>query len=773
MPSDLKKRWLGSLTLDRRLAEAEPGWAPQENFFYLLESEALSARRIAASWRQALGRPRQPETLSLYVHIPFCVRKCRYCVYYSKGAASTAEVKAYLRRFHAEIDHYAPVFRGRTFDAWSIGGGTPTLLAPRDLSKVLTRLKAAFVPTQGASLEFETSPYTATEEKIGVFKEHGFTRVSFGVQTFAPETLRAVRRGYQKPGHVERCVRLLQASGLRINMDLLYDLPGCGPEQTLQDLRTAMALGPHSVMIYPLSSSTPELPSLPGKEAVPPFARFAALVAEEARKAGYKASSDWFSIRVDAEGLRGLPPAAASGLAYDDVSPRPSHLLGLGPSSRCHISGSMAYSHDPYPLAAPFDPSAPIARGWRLTPDQEMRLYAVRTLSRTGELKTAGLETHFGRGFMKGVGRELESLARLGGLERRSKGLYLRKEGRDTRFAPELFLLGEDIRKALHAGLDRRKALSRGPGLPDAAPILSQGIRALAAGRRRDALRLFRKAARLDSSRSPDLARLAAGLSETWDPAKALKAFPGLDARPLTRALDRVRKLRAQGMAALVKGDRAKALRLFRQAAAFDRKGACDLAKAAGSSQDLWGFLASVPCSASGSRLDLGPVKAALARSVLYSRKGLSCLLTGDRKAARSLFAKAAGMDPGGIAKRLLEASSSDSSLAGLWDALKTHPRARLLDLQELRQALSSVKRWNDEGIRAFNTGCRKEARDFFAKSLAIDPRDPSALMSLGALAAAEGRRSEALAYYDRIAVRDLKGRLADDVARAKAAVTP
>ncbi len=83
---------------------------------------------------------------SLYVHIPFCPSKCGYCVYCSKGGASDTEIAAYLKRLHAEIDFYAPAFAGTSFDAWSIGGGTPTILSVRDLDAAAAWLADAGRP---------------------------------------------------------------------------------------------------------------------------------------------------------------------------------------------------------------------------------------------------------------------------------------------------------------------------------------------------------------------------------------------------------------------------------------------------------------------------------------------------------------------------------------------------------------------------------------------------------------------------------------------------
>ncbi|MBI5625340.1 MAG: radical SAM protein [Elusimicrobia bacterium] len=629
------RTWLACGELDRLLARAEPSWSPAENFYYPLSCEPLSPRNIAGEWRQALARPGAAAMTSLYVHIPFCPAKCRYCVYYSKGGAPRSEVAAYLSRLDAEASFYAPVFAKTRFDAWSIGGGTPTVLDPADLDRLLLRLQASFLPKEAASLEFETSPATITAEKADVFRGHGFNRVSFGVQSFSKPVLSAVDRGYQSPEHVQLCMAVLRDRGFRINMDLLYGLPGGGLAETRASAGQAMKLGPDSIVIYPLSAGTPALPASRGKGTQVPFSCLAQELSEFADRMDYAVESDWFSVRLHNRRLLRPPQAPA---AYDDLYPGRLAMMCLGPTSRGHIHDRLAYRHDSYAPGTVFDPAAPVSSGWRLGPGDEMRMHLTRSLSRTGRIDHAEFERLFGESLRKRFGPDLAALERLGVLSVKH-GSHVRSRAKTSRHAPELFLLGERIRGKL---LERVHLLG-------AADLVNAGLKLLLAGRREQAFAEFNKAAGLDprgmagavwkAVRSePDLASL-------WNSVEVHSAAGRLELGSLKDAVERVRALLSQGIRLYAGGRRSRAKELFLTAARLDPGGPGPRLLAASQGRGSLQALADA-AGAPGFLADLSPLLTALAKLRLINREGVRLFNAGEPAAARKLFEAGLKLDP-------------------------------------------------------------------------------------------------------------------------------
>ena len=187
---------------------------------------------------------------SLYIHIPFCERKCLYCDFYSVESTDLAE--DFLAALSREItlrqangDHLA-------FETIFFGGGTPSLLTPRQLESILSRLHAAFRIAPHAEVTFETNPGTVTDEKLRAFRSLGVNRLSLGIQSFHDPELRFLGRIHNSAEAV-RCIELARSAGFdNVGIDLIYSVPG----QTLADwednLRTAATLQPRHIAAYSL-----------------------------------------------------------------------------------------------------------------------------------------------------------------------------------------------------------------------------------------------------------------------------------------------------------------------------------------------------------------------------------------------------------------------------------------------------------------------------------------------------------------------------------------
>jgi oxygen-independent coproporphyrinogen-3 oxidase len=185
----------------------------------------------------------------LYIHVPFCIRKCPYCDFYSVPVdVASGLVKAYLDGIRAELSRWPDDFSARTI---YIGGGTPTALDARALSDLLEAVRP-FAP-QASEWTVEINPGTMDTEKARLLCEAGVTRVSLGAQSVNDEVLRRLGR-IHSARDVYSAFEMLRAAGLdNIGLDLMYGVPGQALSWVEQDLNEMTRLRPEHLSCYALS----------------------------------------------------------------------------------------------------------------------------------------------------------------------------------------------------------------------------------------------------------------------------------------------------------------------------------------------------------------------------------------------------------------------------------------------------------------------------------------------------------------------------------------
>lgn len=189
--------------------------------------------------------------MELYIHIPFCASKCRYCDFASY-AGCEAQMPAYVDALLLEAEHRAKQLGNVAFETVFIGGGTPSLLPPALLDKLLTDIKAHFYIAKGAEFTCEANPGTLTEEWLRVAIGHGMNRLSMGMQAYQPALLRTLGRIHDYE-QVEQSVAMARAQGIsNISLDLMFGLPGQTLEQWLESFHAALALQPQHLSCYGL-----------------------------------------------------------------------------------------------------------------------------------------------------------------------------------------------------------------------------------------------------------------------------------------------------------------------------------------------------------------------------------------------------------------------------------------------------------------------------------------------------------------------------------------
>jgi putative oxygen-independent coproporphyrinogen III oxidase len=211
-------------------------------------------------------------SLALYVHMPWCVRKCPYCDFNSHQLKSAAPEASYIDALIRDFDLELPRLNGRRIDTVFFGGGTPSLFQPEDFSRLLAALRQRIAVAADAEVTLEANPGTIERGRFSGYRQAGINRVSLGAQTFAPRALEILGRIHSAED-THRAVAELREAGLdNFNLDLMYALPQQTLEEALVDVRTACALGPVHISYYQLTLEPGTVfhsrpPPLPDEEA--------------------------------------------------------------------------------------------------------------------------------------------------------------------------------------------------------------------------------------------------------------------------------------------------------------------------------------------------------------------------------------------------------------------------------------------------------------------------------------------------------------------------
>ena len=191
--------------------------------------------------------------LSLYVHLPWCVRKCPYCDFNSHEQRGALQFNAYVDALIADLDFDLPLAWGRSVQTVFFGGGTPSLFPPDAIDRFLQLASARLRFAPNAEITLETNPGTVEHGPFAGYRKAGVNRLSFGVQTFDDGCLQRLGRIHSS-GDAERAVRAAQEAGFdNFNLDLMYALPEQTLDMALHDVERAIALQPTHVSHYQLT----------------------------------------------------------------------------------------------------------------------------------------------------------------------------------------------------------------------------------------------------------------------------------------------------------------------------------------------------------------------------------------------------------------------------------------------------------------------------------------------------------------------------------------
>jgi oxygen-independent coproporphyrinogen-3 oxidase len=380
---------------------------------------------------EALAQPpRVDEPLGLYLHIPFCRKRCKFCYFKVYTDKNADEISTYLDALIKEMEVYSrtPALQGRKLRFAYFGGGTPSYISEKQLHYLVDGLNAHVSWDDAEEVTFECEPGTLRRSKLETLKDIGVTRLSLGVEHFSDEILAANGRAHLSAEIYDVYDLARQVDFPQINIDLIAGMVGETEEKWRDTVRRALELQPDSVTIYQM-----ELP-------------YNTVISQEMIKEGvaspiadWPTKQRWLDYAFEQFQARGYRIASAYTLAttkkpckfiYTDALWHGGDMIGLGVSSFSHFGGvhfQNAHSFEEY-LALLDKGELPLFRALTLTPKQKLIREMVL------QLKTGAIDVDYFRGkFGIDVWREFEPVyERLDGdnlVERHNGTIALTRSG--------------------------------------------------------------------------------------------------------------------------------------------------------------------------------------------------------------------------------------------------------------------------------------------------------------------------------------------------------
>ncbi len=209
--------------------------------------------------------------LSLYVHIPWCVRKCPYCDFNSHEARQQIPEEGYVAALIHDLDENLPAISERNLTSIFFGGGTPSLFSPQAIEKILTAVQSRLHLNPDIEITLEANPGTIDESRFTGFRQAGINRLSIGVQSLQDNKLKALGRIHGRDAALRAIDHAVHAGFENFNLDLMHGLPGQSREDALSDIQDALAFMPphlswYQLTIEPNTFFHHQPPSLPEEE---------------------------------------------------------------------------------------------------------------------------------------------------------------------------------------------------------------------------------------------------------------------------------------------------------------------------------------------------------------------------------------------------------------------------------------------------------------------------------------------------------------------------
>ncbi|WP_411122055.1 STM4012 family radical SAM protein [Streptomyces sp. x-19] len=408
--------------------------SPYESYVYAYPHKTAYRRLPDRPALRELWAAEPPQALSLYLHVPFCEVRCGFCNLFTRigapGELTTAYLDALERQATAVRAALGPDAR---FASAAFGGGTPTFLTAGELARLcdIAELRMG-ADLRAVPLSVETSPSTATADRLAVLAERGATRISIGVQSFVASEARAAVRP-QDPAEVTAALDRIRQSGVPVlNIDLIYGIDGQTEHSWRRSLDAALRWRPEELYLYPLYVRP--LTGLGRKESAGPDPEWDARRLRLYRHgrdhllaAGYEQVS-MRMFRRPATGAGPSPTAAVAPGPDGDHACQTDGMIGLGCGARSYTA-ALHYSFDyavgmsrirslidDYATRTVEDFSR-VEFGWRMTGDEPRRRHLLQSVLQAAGMPVAEYRTRFGTAPSDDFPAELAAFAARGWLD--------------------------------------------------------------------------------------------------------------------------------------------------------------------------------------------------------------------------------------------------------------------------------------------------------------------------------------------------------------------
>jgi oxygen-independent coproporphyrinogen-3 oxidase len=369
--------------------------------------------------------------LGIYVHIPFCRKRCHFCYFKVYTGKDSSEIDRYLSALIGELKlHAGKAFvGGRRPSFIYFGGGTPSYLSTRQLSRVVESMKECFAWDEAEEITFECEPGTTTEPKLEILRGMGVTRLSLGIENFDQQILELNGRAHGER-EIGRSYAFARSIGFpQINIDLIAGMVGETEENWKECVRKTIELGPDSVTIYQME--------VPYNTTI--FKEMKVLGESSAPVAGWATKRRWVDYAFQEMGKAGYTVASAytavkdktrTRFMYRDLLWSGADMIGLGVASFSHVNGThFQNEHD-------FDPYIEILEAGRLpisrayTPNEEERMIREFVLQmKLGRVESAYFAKKFGVDVVQRFAEPLETLKMEGFAQVADGVIQLHREG--------------------------------------------------------------------------------------------------------------------------------------------------------------------------------------------------------------------------------------------------------------------------------------------------------------------------------------------------------
>ncbi|MEX1126961.1 MAG: coproporphyrinogen-III oxidase family protein [Vicinamibacterales bacterium] len=383
--------------------------------------------------REALSSPAAGVPLGLYLHIPFCRKRCHFCYFRVYTNKNAREVEDYLDILAAEWDMYldAPAIAGRPIDFVYFGGGTPSFLSTAQLEGLVSRLTKRVDWSQAEEITFECEPGTLSESKLAAIRGFGVTRLSLGVENFDDRILELNGRAHRSPEIMKVFRYARDLNFPQINIDLIAGMMGETDENWRTCIERTLALAPDSITIYQMElpyNTTISGNLLKGTGQLeapvadwPQKRRWVMEAFEALERAGYHVGSAYTAVK---------DPARTT-FVYRDRLWEGADLVGLGVASFGHVNGVHVQNLDTWETygAAVGAGRLPLSRAYKPGTDERLIREFVLQLKR-GSVRPAYFEEKYGVRPLERFAPQLASLQAEGFLaELTPERIALTREG--------------------------------------------------------------------------------------------------------------------------------------------------------------------------------------------------------------------------------------------------------------------------------------------------------------------------------------------------------